>query len=569
MANARAALARREIRKRQANGTFIGSAPAQYLNPKGAENKAFEFVNKYHSDTVNSGKARKNADGSITTVRARGVEYNGKIYTVPGYDRDTGRDLTEDQARERYMPQIQSGEIVGIPTAFDGPLEQHPANVGARLNHEWLDAAEVTDEQIGYDQGSAFDKYLEPAMVIGSSILAEPVSGMAGIVQSLNPFADEGAGARAVQDVQQAMTYQPRTEQGQSGMQAIGDSVVGDFGEIIQGAENKLGQWTLDATGSPVLATMAHSAPTALLEAIGLHSFGKTGRAAAKANRGTLNAGAPVDVRKAAVKELEKRGALDMSQSARMQRAIEQGYDVDTTWYHGTGADIKDGIKPSIHDEAVVSGVSLTQDPEYASLYATNAFGRRRKVEHGNKLSRDEALDRLQSGRMVWMGDDLSPSHPSPMMDSQHLDLQPEDIANNFKGYKATDLPDRTYYDSEPKVSVSGPEGGNVMPVHIKKMNIAGIDDYLDAADALEEINPEYTDIDMAKFLQDRGFGGVNIMGDEVLVLDTNQIRSVNAAFDPASIGQNKLLGSADPRILPATGAGALVAEKLLREEED
>jgi hypothetical protein len=107
------------------------------------------------------------------------------------------------------------------------------------------------------------------------------------------------------------------------------------------------------------------------------------------------------------------------------------------------------------------------------------------------------------------------------------------------------------------------------MPVHIKKMNIAGIDDYLDAADALEEINPEYTDIDMAKFLQDRGFGGVNIMGDEVLVLDTNQIRSVNAAFDPASIGQNKLLGSADPRILPATGAGALVAEKLLREEED
>ena len=42
---------------------------------------------------------------------------------------------------------------------------------------------------------------LETAANIGSGIIAEPLAGLAGVAQSLNPFAEEGAGAQAVSDV--------------------------------------------------------------------------------------------------------------------------------------------------------------------------------------------------------------------------------------------------------------------------------------------------------------------------------------------------------------------------------
>jgi len=51
----------------------------------------------------------------------------------------------------------------------------------------------------------------EVAGTFASGAVAEPVAGIAGIVQSLNPFAQPGAGAQAVNDVRQAMTYMPRT----------------------------------------------------------------------------------------------------------------------------------------------------------------------------------------------------------------------------------------------------------------------------------------------------------------------------------------------------------------------
>ena len=40
---------------------------------------------------------------------------------------------------------------------------------------------------------------VENVGAIASGIVAEPMAGLAGIAQSLNPFADEGAGARAIE----------------------------------------------------------------------------------------------------------------------------------------------------------------------------------------------------------------------------------------------------------------------------------------------------------------------------------------------------------------------------------
>jgi len=42
-----------------------------------------------------------------TTIYITGVTVDGKIYAVPGYDRDTRTRMTGDQAREKWMPKIR------------------------------------------------------------------------------------------------------------------------------------------------------------------------------------------------------------------------------------------------------------------------------------------------------------------------------------------------------------------------------------------------------------------------------------------------------------------------------
>lgn len=108
------------------------------------------FVNKYHADTVAQKKATKLQNGSIMTVNSKGVAVNGKIYTVPGYDRDTGKILSDEEALARFMPDIKAGRIAGIPLDLGQDMRgaKHPANIYARENHKNIEASE---EAVGYD----------------------------------------------------------------------------------------------------------------------------------------------------------------------------------------------------------------------------------------------------------------------------------------------------------------------------------------------------------------------------------------------------------------------------------
>ena len=108
------------------------------------------FVNKYHADTVAKKKAAKLQNGSIMTVNAKGVVVNGKIYTVPGYDRDTGKILSDGEALERFMPDIKAGRIAGLPLDLGQGMRgaKHPANIYARENHKNIAAS---SEAVGYD----------------------------------------------------------------------------------------------------------------------------------------------------------------------------------------------------------------------------------------------------------------------------------------------------------------------------------------------------------------------------------------------------------------------------------
>lgn len=101
-----------------------------------------------------------------------------------------------------------------------------------------------------------------------TGIAAEPISGLAGIAGTILP-GDEGQGARWVQQTQDTLTYKPQTEYGKQYMNNVGEKLQ-PIGEIIEGASKKLGDKAYSATGSPALAAAAYSAPTALLEGLGL-----------------------------------------------------------------------------------------------------------------------------------------------------------------------------------------------------------------------------------------------------------------------------------------------------------
>jgi len=106
----------------------------------------FDLVNAYHRDTINQKAAATNADGDPVTVNAMGIDVNGRIYMVPGYDRETGKIYTqseEDQKalKEAYIPLINKGVIPSVaPLAWDGDPREHPARVAAQENHSFMDA---------------------------------------------------------------------------------------------------------------------------------------------------------------------------------------------------------------------------------------------------------------------------------------------------------------------------------------------------------------------------------------------------------------------------------------------
>jgi hypothetical protein len=121
---------------------------------------------------------------------------------------------------------------------------------------------------------------LETAANIGSGIIAEPIAGLAGLAQSLNPFAEEAAGAEAVADVKEALTYKPRSDTSKDQLKAIG-ATLEPVGEALSDTEKFLGDNALRITGSPALAALAHTLPSAALELIGVK--GARGATAIKA----------------------------------------------------------------------------------------------------------------------------------------------------------------------------------------------------------------------------------------------------------------------------------------------
>ena len=106
---------------------------------------------------------------------------------------------------------------------------------------------------------------IENLASITSGALAEPVAGLKGIYEQVTG----GDSTKAITDVRSMFTYKPRTEAGKNQQQELGE-FLSPLGETISIAESFLGDEVLDLTGSPVLASIAHTLPSAALELFGV-----------------------------------------------------------------------------------------------------------------------------------------------------------------------------------------------------------------------------------------------------------------------------------------------------------
>ena len=170
----------------------------------------------------------------------------------------TNQEIDAEIARRKRMADIdamiavkkqQQGQQVATEQSFGqqfmGGLKQTPANI----------------------LGSA-----ENIASLATGAIAEPIAGIAGIAQSLNPWADEGAGARAVEGFRDALTYQPLSDAGKQQQQNLGKTIGAVGGAISENVLEPLGvdnlaDKTADKYG-PLAGTVVASLPTALMEVI-------------------------------------------------------------------------------------------------------------------------------------------------------------------------------------------------------------------------------------------------------------------------------------------------------------
>jgi hypothetical protein len=94
----------------------------------------------------------------------------------------------------------------------------------------------------------------EPVLSLGSSAIAAPVAGLAGLAGTLLP-GESGQGAEWTRRTQESMTYQPRTEEGA----AVSGAIAYPFEKLAEGADIAGGA-AAEATGSPAIGTVINTA---------------------------------------------------------------------------------------------------------------------------------------------------------------------------------------------------------------------------------------------------------------------------------------------------------------------
>ena len=157
----------------------------------------------------------------------------------------------------------QEAKAAEDATGF-APMPQGPQSTAAMLERGEM-PGEVAPDEPGF-----LDLILniaEPAATLATGAIAEPISGYAGMAGTLLP-GDVGQGARWTEATQEALTYDPMTEAGQAGMQALG-SVVAPVAGVVEPVVEAVGEAGY-RLGGPAGGAGAKTLLAAIPELLGL-----------------------------------------------------------------------------------------------------------------------------------------------------------------------------------------------------------------------------------------------------------------------------------------------------------
>ncbi|TNF09405.1 MAG: hypothetical protein EP323_00455 [Gammaproteobacteria bacterium] len=254
-------------------------------------------------------------------------------------------------------------------------------------------------------------------------------------------------------------------------------------------------------------------------------------------------------------KALEKLGKkLDMSHAARMERAKAMGFDADTVYYHGTDANIDQfliggqgiaGKNGNIHGV----GVNITADPYRAGSYAG--------VDEGANIMPLVVRGRLFDGTV-----------DAPIDQGAALKLNDYINHNLLEGDKARILLDAggarkkaffddaveldDFYDTQKKNWEFFSGFDRTSPDYIMENGKPGVS-YTDFNGPVDFSGLSQRDIynavqrsgggNVTDIFAGAGFDGIKT-DSQATIFDPANIRSVNAAFDPAKKDSANLLAS-------------------------
>lgn len=185
---------------------------------------------------------------------------DGTTHVYQGVPDDATPDQVEARATQEFGKRI---------TALDGGRNAPPPQEQPGL---YTRAMQMAERGQPLQTGA-----IEGGLQLGSSMVAAPAAGLAGIAGALLP-GEAGQGARWTEAVQQALTYQPRTESGQRTTAAVNAPF-----EWLSRQADRAGGAVAEATDSP-LAGAAVNTGIQMLPAAAFHVAGRARPAPRGAN---------------------------------------------------------------------------------------------------------------------------------------------------------------------------------------------------------------------------------------------------------------------------------------------
>jgi len=167
------------------------------------------------------------------------------------------------------MREVTDKELLSRLTAGDSDIVDSEVSDPAILSLLQSEPVEQKEpQQTDFGMFSPVVGAGEAALSVLSGAVAEPISGLSGIASSLLSGRGTEGGARAVEGTQEALTYQPRSAEGQQYLQSIGETLA-PIGNFFEKFNSTLGDFAYDTTGSPAAAAAAYSLPTLAASVLG------------------------------------------------------------------------------------------------------------------------------------------------------------------------------------------------------------------------------------------------------------------------------------------------------------